>query len=177
MKWIILGIMLYHRCDSNTLAHAAKDRTADPRTRVPRYWTIFEWTSTQIIFICMHDESPTPEIGRLHVIQEIRVACLPSLELDVPQIPRVTFSGIAGPWPASVVTRRTHMPMRAGALTALSAQIPRLVNMETVFARRKCREFHVDADPRLFDHCDSHTLNRCLFEHCNGHSVLHWYIK
>jgi hypothetical protein len=69
----------------------------------------------------MHNECPPPEISRTNIRQHVGVSGLITAYLYIAEITCVPFAGFAGPWPASMITRRADVPVRTGALAAIAS--------------------------------------------------------
>jgi hypothetical protein len=94
---------------------------------------IREVTFSQIIFISMDNQRSSEQILGLQMGNQIGIMDIFSRQFNISQIPCV--SGVRGPGSASMVARRTDVKMFAGPQTSFASQIPRLVNVKSMFSR------------------------------------------
>ena len=93
---------------------------------------IWEVSLAKVIFVLMDNQGTPKEILGFDVRKIIGIVGFGLATVHISQIPRMP--GALGSRLGSMIAGRTHMKMLTGPQTSLASQIPRRVNMESVFS-------------------------------------------
>ena len=116
----------------------------------------------QIILILMNNQSPTQEVFRCNVRNQVTVLTgVGSCLFNIPQISCMPLlSLLLRTWLRPMVLRRTHMKVLTGPLTSFASQITSPMYMEAMLALREARKGGPESSFSLFQGGDRMSLNR-----------------
>jgi hypothetical protein len=127
----------------------------------------------QVILILMNDQSPPQEVFWLDIGDQITVFTRAfATEFNISQISCMSL--VFRAWLRPMILRRAHVKVLTGPLTSFTAQVPRPVNMEAMFALRKVRKGGSKSGFPLFQGGHGMPLNCQFFKdsHHGCHSIL-----